>query len=185
VEPIETERLILRTFTRDDFEALHAYQSRDDVVQWLLWGARTEDEVRAALQLKLASVSIADEGDVLALALTLKGTGELVGDVILQLVSAEQRCGEIGYIVHPDHRGRGYAVEACRELLRIAFEDLGLHRVIGRLEPRNVASGRVLEKLGMRQEAHFVENEYIKGEWQSEVVFAMLAREWDRQVPET
>ena len=53
-----------------------------------------------------------------------------------------------------------------------------LHRVIGRLEARNVASARVLEKLGMRREAHFIENEWVKGEWQSEYVYAMLAEEW-------
>jgi RimJ/RimL family protein N-acetyltransferase len=63
-------------------------------------------------------------------------------------------------------------------MLSIAFDELGLHRVIGRLEPRNAASARVLEKLGMRREAHFVENEYIRGEWQSEAVYAMLDREW-------
>ena len=98
--------------------------------------------------------------------------------MILAFASAEHRAGEIGYIVHPDHQGLGYSTEACREVLRIAFDDLGLHRVIGRLEPRNVASARVLEKLGMRREALFVDNEMIKGEWQSEAVYAILDREW-------
>jgi RimJ/RimL family protein N-acetyltransferase len=62
--------------------------------------------------------------------------------------------------------------------LGCALEVVGLHRVIGRLEPRNRGSARVLEKLGMRREAHLVENEWVKGEWQSDLVFAMLAREW-------
>jgi RimJ/RimL family protein N-acetyltransferase len=123
-------------------------------------------------------VAIADEGDVLALAITRKDTGELVGDVILGFVSAEHRTGEIGYIVHPDHQGLGYTTEACREILQVAFEDLGLHRLIGRVEPRNRASARVLEKLGMRREALFVENGFIKGEWQSEAIYAILDREW-------
>jgi RimJ/RimL family protein N-acetyltransferase len=178
VEPIETERLVLRPFTTDDFDSLYAYQSRADVARWLLWDARTEEEVRRALAAKIASVAIADEGDVLALAITRKDTGALVGDVILDLVSRDQRTGEIGYIVHPDHQGLGFTTEACREVLRIAFDELGLHRVIGRIEPRNVASGRVLEKLGMRREATFVENEFVKGEWQSEAVFAILDHEW-------
>jgi RimJ/RimL family protein N-acetyltransferase len=178
MDPIATERLVLRPFTPDDFDALYAYQSRPDVARWLEWDARTEDEVRAALAKKVAAVAIVDEGDVLALAMTRKDTGALVGDVILCLVSAEHRTGEIGYIVHPDHQGLGYTTEACREMLRIAFDELGLHRVIGRLEPRNVASARVLEKLGMRREAVFVENELIKGQWQSEAVYAILDREW-------
>jgi RimJ/RimL family protein N-acetyltransferase len=81
-------------------------------------------------------------------------------------------------VFHPEHQGRGYATEASRRLLRIAFEDVGLHRVVGRLEARNTPSARVLEKLGMRREAHLVENEWVKGEWQSEVVLAILDREW-------
>jgi RimJ/RimL family protein N-acetyltransferase len=85
---------------------------------------------------------------------------------------------EIGFIVHPDHHGQGYATEAGRALLGIGFDELKLHRVIGRAEVRNVASARVLEKLGMRQEAHFVENEFVKGEWQSELVYAILDWEW-------
>jgi len=178
VEPIATERLVLRPFTPGDFDALFAYQSRPDVTRWLEWDARTEEQVRAALARKIAAVAVVDEGDFLALAITKKDTGELVGDVILAFASAEHRAGEIGYIVHPDHQGLGYSTEACREVLRIAFDDLGLHRVIGRLEPRNVASARVLEKLGMRREALFVDNEMIKGEWQSEAVYAILDREW-------
>jgi RimJ/RimL family protein N-acetyltransferase len=157
---------------------LYAYQSRPDVAQWLEWDARTEDEVRIALGKKVSSVAIVDEGDVLSLAMERRDSGELVGDVILAFVSAEHRVGEIGYIVHPDHQGHGYTTEACREILRIAFDELGLHRVIGRLEPRNLASARVLQKLGMRLEAHFVENEFIKGGWMSEDVYAILDREW-------
>ena len=175
---LETERLVLRPFGAGDFDALYAYQSRADVARYLYWGPRTEDEVRDALEKKVNAVAIRSEGDILALAVVVKATTELIGDVVLQLLSREHRLGEFGYIVHPDHRGRGYATEAGRAVLRLAFQDLGLHRVIGSTEARNTASARVLEKLGMRREAHFVENEYVKGEWQSELVYAILDREW-------
>jgi len=81
-------------------------------------------------------------------------------------------------ITAPAHQGRGYATEASRALLDFAFETMGLHRVVGRAEARNLASARVLEKLGMRLEARLIENEWVKGEWQSEVVYAILDREW-------
>jgi RimJ/RimL family protein N-acetyltransferase len=177
-EPIQTQRLRLRPFAAGDFDALLAYQSRDDVTRYLYWGARSREEVREALELKMAATAIRAEGDFLALAAESASTGEIVGDVVLGLVSEEHRTGEIGFIVHPDHHGHGYATEAAEPLLRIAFEQLGLHRVIGNVEARNVASARVLEKLGMRREAHLVENEFVKGEWQSELVFAILDREW-------
>ena len=176
--PIRTERLILRAFRPDDVDAMFAMQSRPDVARFLYWDARTEPEVREALAKKIASTAIREEVDVLFLAAELRATGKLVGDVVLQWTSRQHLAGEIGFIVHPDHQGRGYATEASRELLRFAFDTLGLHRVIGRVEARNIGSTRVLEKLGMRREAHLIENEYVKGEWQSELVYAMLAREW-------
>jgi RimJ/RimL family protein N-acetyltransferase/quinol monooxygenase YgiN len=176
---IETERLILRPLRPADFEALLAYESREDVARWLYWGPRTAEEVRERLDRKVGFRSIHAEGDVLSFGITVKGTDDVpVGDIILQLVSEEQRTGEIGFIVHPDHQGRGYATEAGQEMLRIAFGELGMHRVIGRTEARNAGSARALEKLGMRLEAHLVENEWVKGEWQSELVYAILDREW-------
>jgi RimJ/RimL family protein N-acetyltransferase len=176
--PIATSRLRLRPFVAGDLDALFAYQSRDDVTQHLQWSSRSRDEVQEALERKIAATAIRKEGDFLALAAELASTGEIVGDVVLGLESEEHRTGEIGYIVHPDHHGHGYATEAGRAVLRVAFEDLRLHRVTGRLDARNVASARVLEKLGMRREALQVENELVKGEWQSELVYAILDREW-------
>ena len=176
--PVETERLLLRPFEEGDFDAVYAMQSRPDVARWLYWEARTEGEARDALAKKIASTFLRGEGDPLFFAVVRRSTGEVVGDVDLEWLSAEHRLGEIGYIVHPDRAGHGYATEAVAPMLRIAFEDVGLHRVIGRVEARNAASARVLEKLGMRREAHLVENEWVKGEWQSELVYAILDHEW-------
>jgi RimJ/RimL family protein N-acetyltransferase len=176
--PIETERLLLRPFVAEDFDAVFAMQSRPDVARYLYWDARDEGEVRDALEKKVAGTSIRSEGDAVFLAAVLTSTGELVGDMVLHLLSQEHSTAEIGFMVHPDHQGHGYATEAARPLLKLAFEDVQVHRVIGRVESRNVASARVLEKLGMRREAHLIENEFVKGEWQSELVYAMLNSEW-------
>jgi RimJ/RimL family protein N-acetyltransferase len=175
--PIETDRLLLRLLVPADLEPLHAIQSRADVARWLYWGPRGIEQVREALESQIARARDRAETG-LALAAVTRAGGDLIGHLTLTIESAEHRQAEIGFIVHPDHQGRGYATEASEELLRLAFETYGMHRVSGRLEARNAASARVLERIGMRREAHLVENEWVKGEWQSEVVYALLEDEW-------
>ena len=176
--PIETDRLLLRPFVAADFDALLALQSRADVARWLYWEARDADAVRDALAARIAETALAADGDRISLAVVLRASSEVIGDCTLLQVSAAHRQAEIGFTLHPDHHGRGYATEAARELLRIAFDVCGFHRVIGRLEARNEPSARVLERLGMRREAHLIENEWVKGEWQSELAYAILEHEW-------
>lgn len=117
-------------------------------------------------------------GDGLLLVVLLAPDGPLIGDVDLQLISDEHRQGEIGYVFHPAHQGKGYATEAATALLRIGFETYDLHRMVGKVDVRNEASARVLERLGMRREAVFRQNERFKGEWTDEAVYAILADEW-------
>ena len=148
-------------------------RSHEDVTRWLYFEPPTEEQTRAWIDGILARPP--ETGTVLAVE--LRDTGELIGNVNV-VVDPDNRQGEIGFIFDPAHQGHGYATEAARALLDDAFERYGLHRVYGRLEPRNAASARVLEKLGMRREAHLIENEWVKGEWQSELVYAVLAREW-------
>jgi RimJ/RimL family protein N-acetyltransferase len=175
---IETERLRLRAFEPEDLDALAAIYGRPDVVRYLYEGPRSRDEVRALLERKMGVREIHDDGDTVSYAIELRSSGVVVGDCIVRLLSVAHRQGEIGFVVHPDHQGHGYATEAGSAMLEVAFDGLGLHRVVGRLEARNAASARVLERLGMRREAHLVENEWVKDEWQSEIVYALLDREW-------
>lgn len=177
--PIRTERLDLRPFTEDDLEALHAYQSRADVARYLYWEPYDELATREALARKRRRVALRTTGDVLNLAVVVRETRQLVGDVLLCWVSAEHRQGEVGYVFHPEHGGNGYATEAARMMVEIGFDLLGLHRIVGRLDARNTASARVLERLGMRREAHLRDSEFVKGEWTDEVVYAMLEDEWE------
>ena len=176
--PIETERLRLRFHTPADFEPLLAIQSREDVTRLLPWGPRDEEEVRESLRKKIAATTIESDGDAFTLAIEVKDSGAYAGDVTVWTNRHEFRQGELGYVLHPDHQGRGYATEAARPLLDLGFSSFGMRRIIGRTEDRNTASCRVLEKLGMRREAHLIENEWFKGEWQSEYAYAILAAEW-------
>jgi RimJ/RimL family protein N-acetyltransferase len=173
----ETERMVLRPYTVDDYPAMADMHGRAEVARYLMWDPRDADASRQALERHL-SPRLETDGDGMTLAGVDKGTGAFVGEFVLFLRSTDHRGGEVGYILHPDFFGKGLAAEGARVILQIGFEDLNLHRIIGRLDARNTASARVLEKLGMRKEAHFVRNELVKGEWSDEVVYAMLAEEW-------
>ncbi|MQA80634.1 MAG: GNAT family N-acetyltransferase [Streptosporangiales bacterium] len=176
--PLRTERLELRPFTPGDLAGLHAIHSRPEVVRYLYWEPYDEEATRISLERKRRRSVLIDSGDSLSLAAVRVDDGMLVGDATFIWRSEAMRQGEIGYVLHPDAFGRGYATEIGAELLRFGFEDVGLHRIAGRLDGRNAASARVLEKLGMRREAHLVQNEIVKGEWTDEVIYGVLADEW-------
>jgi RimJ/RimL family protein N-acetyltransferase len=176
--PLLTDRLLMRPFEDGDLDQLHAMQSDPDVVRFLYWETRSVADVREQLERLKPMTGIDPDSDSLRLAALRRDTGELVGDYSLRLASREHRQGEIGFITHPAHQGHGFATEGSELLLRLGFEVLGLHRVFGSCDARNTASARVMERLGMRREAHFRHNEIFKGEWGDELIYAILADEW-------
>jgi RimJ/RimL family protein N-acetyltransferase len=176
--PLETNRLTLRPFVEGDFEAVHGMRSDPEVARYLYRGPLSADEARSRLERNMALTEWVAEGDWFSVAAVERESGLTVGDMAFHWVSERDRTAEIGFVVDPRHQGKGFATEAARALVDWAFTEAGFHRVIGRTEARNAASARVLEKLGMRLEAHLVENEWVKDEWQSELVYAVLDREW-------
>ncbi|WP_244209543.1 GNAT family N-acetyltransferase [Rathayibacter festucae] len=179
-EPIETERLLLRPLSLDDAEDHARYQGDAEAVRYLRWPARTPEESRAHLAVRLPSDRLAADGDVVVLAIVPRSgpfAGRVVGDLTLIATSTEQAGVEIGWVLHPEAQGRGFATEAARALIDLAFDRLGAHRVVAQLDARNTASARLCERLGLRLEAHHLDDEFCKGEWTSTLVYALLARE--------
>jgi RimJ/RimL family protein N-acetyltransferase len=177
--PVRTARLALRPFTPGDLDDLHDFHRMPEVARYLYHEPRTRAEVSVLLQAKIAASTLTTDGKALCLAAELAETGQLVGDCTLFWLSRAYQQGEIGFVFHPVVQGRGLATEAAAALLRLGFEGLGLHRIIGRCDGRNRGSARVMEHNGMRREAHLVENEFVKGEWTDELIYAILRREWE------
>lgn len=171
--PILTERLVLRPFALTDLAGLHDISSRADVARFVPWEPRDERTVREVLERRV-------NGDMagLSMAVVLRTDDTLVGDISVFSHVPDHGTVELGFIFHPSHHGKGLATEACEAALALAFGELDLHRVIGRCDPRNTASSRLMERLGMRLEGHQVENEFLKGEWTDELNYAILGREW-------
>lgn len=176
--PIATARLILRPFRPEDAEDVCEYQRRPDVARFMRWEPRGPEDVRVAVERMARETTLDSDGDCLSLAVVEPGTGTVVGQVELVLISAEHRQGELGYVFHPAHQGKGFATEAAFAVLHLAFDALELHRVIGRCHADNAASAGLLERLGMRREAHFIGTEFFKGAWRDDLVYSLLRREW-------
>jgi RimJ/RimL family protein N-acetyltransferase len=176
--PLSTSRLLLRPFVEDDLDALHDMQSREEVTRFLNWGPMSRDEARVMLERISKLTGFEGEGEGLRLAGITADDGTPIGDFSLWRVSREHNTAEIGFVLHPDHQGKGYASEAMTALLRIGFEELGFHRIVGRCDARNTRSAALMERLGMRKEAHLRQNELVKGEWTDELIYAILDSGW-------
>lgn len=176
--PIVTPRLTLRPFTRGDVDAVFDYRGRDDVALYLFDAALSREECALAIQQRTLQTSWVEEGDKIVLAVELSGEGPLIGEMSLIWRSSEARQGEIGWIFHPDYQGHGYATEAARAIVDLGFAGADLHRIFARCDARNESSWRLMERLGMRREAHFREHALFKGGWDEEFVYAVLRREW-------
>ena len=181
--PIRTERLSLRPYAESDLDAILDIESREDVVRYLRWGPMNREEAIEHLARRVANSEIDGDSGAIFVAATIPPDDRLIGDLMLRLHDEANRQGEGGWIFHPDVHGHGYATEAAAAMLRLGFEGLGLHRIVADADSRNVASHRVMERLGMRREADFREDEFMKGEWTGTTVYALVEDEWRRSHP--
>ncbi|MGD0957024.1 MAG: GNAT family N-acetyltransferase [Candidatus Acidiferrales bacterium] len=152
--PIETERLLLREFRAGDEADIHEYASDPEVVRLMIWGPNTPEMTRAFLAHTLEEQQQWPRNSV-GLAIGLKGEHRVIGSIGLRIKDEANRSADIGYVLNRSYWGRGYMTEAARAILDAAFRKLNLHRVWATCDIRNRASYRVMEKLGMRREAHF------------------------------
>ena len=177
--PIRTERLSLRPAGGDDVAATWRFRRIPEVGQYIGWHATDIDAYRARFL----------EPRRLVTTLVVEHAGTVVGDLMLrpedawaQAEVSEQAKGvqaELGWTLDPAYGGRGLATEAVRGLLRICFEELGLRRVTASCFADNTASWRLMERVGMRREAHTVaESLHRSGAWLDGFGYAMLAGEW-------
>jgi RimJ/RimL family protein N-acetyltransferase len=175
--PRATRRLTLRPATAEDADAMFAYRSLAPVARWMTQQPTDPEQWRT------------DFGKRSPYALMILLDGEPVGDLFLKTEDAWAQAevrdhardvfAEIGWCLAPAHGGHGHATEAVRELLAIAFDGLGLRRVHAICFADNEPSWRLMERIGMRREAHHVrDNLHRDGDWYDGLTYALLADEW-------
>jgi RimJ/RimL family protein N-acetyltransferase len=178
-----TERLRLRLMREADLDDILDYQSRTDVCEYLLYGPRDRETLAARIAKWSQQSTLASDGDFLELAVEHRADARVIGDLYFMLERAEHGCGAIGWAFHPEYSGQGYATEAAMEVLRLAFESIGLHRIIAEVDPRNAASVALCLRLGMRKEGHLIGNIWFKGGWADTDVYALRETEWGALEP--
>jgi aminoglycoside 6'-N-acetyltransferase len=177
-QSLRTDRLILRRFTTDDIESFAAYRSDPDVARYQSWDrpfkrAQAQDFIEA-----LADTDPDTPGEWFQFAVVEASSGVHIGDLAALVDGADPRLARIGFTLARAAHGNGYATEAATGLLDYLFVARHKHRVAANCDIRNAPSIAVLERLGMRREAHHRESSWWKGEWTDELVYATLAGEW-------
>ena len=174
---LTTKRLALREFEEEDWPGVLAYQSDPRYLRYYDWMHRTEQDVRAFVRMFIAW----REGQPrtkFQLAITLAPGGQLIGNCGIRMKTPRAREADLGYELDPRYWGCGYATEARSALLAFGFQELGLHRIWAQCIAENVASAHVLEKIGMRQEGHLRQNEWMQGRWWDTLLYAILETEY-------
>jgi RimJ/RimL family protein N-acetyltransferase len=177
---LKTDRLILRPFERSDLEDVLSYYSLPEVQRYLDWKARDKSEAKAAFEAMRKQKRLTRPGEILTLGIVRKTDGAVMGHVSLRWTDATAGQGEIRFAVAPVYRRHGYCREAVSAVMDLAFDEYRLHRIFAITAGDNEASARLLRNLGMRLEAHYREHALFQGEWDEELHFAILSREWKR-----
>ena len=178
--PVSTDRLTLRSFCTGDLDSLANYYTLPDVQRYIDVRARDRAEVKAALETMRTQRRLTRPGDTLTLAVARRSDDAVVGQVSLKWTDATASQAELRFLFDPAFRRQAYASEAVKAALDLAFGDIGFHRTFVRCAARSQGTVRLLKTLGMRLEAHYREHALFQGEWDEELHFAILDREWLR-----
>ena len=178
---LETERLWLRDAQLSDADAIDRYASDPEVVRYMVWGPNSPERTREVLKHWVTEQQIDPARRAFELMIVEKSSGEVVGGAGLRVADSDALDADLGYVLARAKWGQGIATEVCQKLLDVAFGWLGLHRVWVSTDADNTASQRVLEKLGLRREAHLVQNQRVKGRYRDTLIYALTGAEyWSR-----
>lgn len=172
------DRVRLRPIVDADVDAMETYRGDPGVCRFLPFEPQSADDIRQRIGYLFGGTSLEGERGGVVLAIERREDGAVIGDLVLFHLDASSGTAEIGWVMSPAAAGRGLATEAVRALVDTAFALYGLRRLVARIDAANARSIALAERVGMRREAHLVENEWFKGRWSDEVDYAVLAREW-------
>jgi len=179
----KTKRLIIRPVCIGDKESMFNYRSDPETNQYLSLIPHTIDDVEDFIRKTSSSINV--PGTWFQLVIIEQVTNQLIGDIGIHFLDTdpENKQVEIGYTLDKRFRGNGYVTEALSLIIYYLIHSLGKHRIIASIDPANIDSIRLVERLGFRKEAHFIESLFFHGRWVDDLVYAILAKEWQAMNP--
>jgi RimJ/RimL family protein N-acetyltransferase len=174
---LTTQLLELRPINIDDKVSIFEYRSDAQTNTYQGWIPKSIEDVEDFIAKVSPTPNIPDTW--FQLVIIEKATQQIIGDLGIHFLNPENEQVEIGFTLRKEKQGKGFAAEALHEVISYLFKDLKKHRITASIDPANHSSIRLVEKLGFRKEAHFIESIYINGQWVDDMVFALLEKEWN------
>ncbi len=176
---LRTKRLYIRPVETQDTKSIFNYRSDHETNKYLSLVPTSVDDISDFIE--KTSKEINKPGTWFQLVIIEHTSKKLIGDIGIHFLDndSENKQVEIGYTLDKDYRGKGYATEALREIIDYLVNKLNKHRIIASIDPTNINSIKLIERLGFRKEAHFIKSLYFHGEWVDDLIYAILHDEWN------
>ena len=171
---LETERMLLRPRTKEDKDDIFEYASDPEVTEYVTWPTHRSIEDTISF-LESAPKNFAKRESI-GFAIELKETGKMIGDCGFLRIEPKHHRTEIGYVLNRNFWSKGYMTEAVQELIRFAFEEMGMHRVAAICDVENIRSSNVMERCGMTFEGTLRDYEWLHGKFVSKKTYAIIRK---------
>lgn len=176
---LKTERLLIRDLTLDDKQAIFNYRSDAEANKFQSWIPKTLEDVEQFIERNNKEFNQPESW--YQVLITEKDTKAVIGDIGIHFFGAENLQVELGITLNKDFQGRGFASEALKGVINFLFSDLKKHRIMASVDPENIDSLKLMERIGFRKEGHFVKSLFWKNNWTDDVIYALLREEWSKE----
>lgn len=175
---LETKRLTIRPISLSDKNEIFEYRCDKEINKYQGWVPKTIEDVEVFIG--KISKQINEPETWFQFVIIEKETQKIVGDLGIHFSDIQNKQAEIGCTLNKDFQNKGYATESVRKVIDYLFKDLNKHRIITSIDPDNKNSIRLVERVGFRKEAHFVESLFINGKWVDDIIYALIEKDWEK-----
>ena len=175
------ERLLLREFTKDDYDLFSSVFSNEEVMRYAYMDQINDtSEMTEYFNQVINNVSVTQNKSSYEFAVFLKEERSFIGfaDILIDYHFSRVKHGEIGYFLLPKYWGQGFATEIAEFLADFCFREIKTHKVVASCNANNPQSERVMKKLGMTKEGELRKERFKNGNWENEIRYGILLEEW-------